>query len=388
MRKNWKVTMKKIFILLLTIVMFSCLFLIVGCNPTTDFSGTKVVFELEGGNYQNATRPVVFYYQFEEGAPRLIKELSELSEQDLDRAGYDLVGWFTTKKTDSSGNVTYEDQWDFAKDEVGEDGITLYACWQIKAEYTYEVYDFNDFDNSEALPIITKTVGVGSTFSERYATRPGYTLIALYDENKQPWDPSFKHPGGETDCAIKVYAQYIEGTYTVVRTASELTLASTRNANIYLAADIDMDGKALSFGNFKKELLGNGHTISNFSVSYSVGRDDLIEDFDDPSKKSLTISLFGNTDGAKVIDVNFEDVSINVGTTYKDTYKIYVAPIAVSATDTEISNVTFKGTVTIVNLPSEIDADRSRLIIEETNAVCFKDDSTKIDGFSSEITLI
>ena len=380
--------MKKIFILLLTIVMFSCLFLIVGCNPTTDFSGTKVVFELEGGNYQNATRPVVFYYQFEEGAPRLIKELSELSEQDLDRAGYDLVGWFTTKKTDSSGNVTYEDQWDFAKDEVGEDGITLYACWQIKAEYTYEVYDFNDFDNSEALPIITKTVGVGSTFSERYATRPGYTLIALYDENKQPWDPSFKHPGGETDCAIKVYAQYIEGTYTVVRTASELTLASTRNANIYLAADIDMDGKALSFGNFKKKLLGNGHTISNFSVSYSAGRDDLIEDFDDPSKKSLTISLFGNTDGAKVIDVNFEDVSINVDTTYKDTYKIYVAPIAVSATDTEISNVTFKGTVTIVNLPSEIDADRSRLIIEETNAVCFKDDSTKIDGFSSEITLI
>ncbi len=380
--------MKKIFILLLTIVMFSCLFLIVGCNPTTDFSGTKVVFELEGGNYQNATRPVVFYYQFEEGAPRLIKELSELSEQDLDRAGYDLVGWFTTKKTDSSGNVTYEDQWDFAKDEVGEDGITLYACWQIKAEYTYEVYDFDDFDNSEALPVITKTVGVGSTFSERYATRPGYTLIALYDENKQPWDPSFKHPGGETDCAIKVYAQYIEGTYTVVRTASELTLASTRNANIYLAADIDMDGKALSFGNFKKELLGNGHTISNFSVSYSAGRDDLIEDFDDPSKKSLTISLFGNTDGAKVIDVNFEDVSINVDTTYKDTYKIYVAPIAVSATDTEISNVTFNCTVTIVSLPPDIDADRSRLIIEETNAVCFKDDSTKIDGFSSEITLI
>ena len=378
--------MKKVLILLLTIVMSSCLFLMVGCNQTTDFKGTKVVFELAGGSFQNATRPVVYYYQFTEGGQRLIKEIGSFeSSGEVTKPGYNLVGWFTTKNTDSSGKVTYENQWDFDKDEVGDEGITLYASWQINAKYTYDVYDY---DNPDTL-VISKEVGAGSSFNERYATRPGYTLISLFNEDKEPWDDSFKHPGGDGDCAVKVYAKYIKGSYTVVRTANELKVAATRNANIYLDADIDMEGQSLSFGNFTKEFIGNNHTIKNFTVSYSAVKDDLIQDFEDPSRNSLAISLFGNTDGAKIVDVNFEEVKIDVNTIYSATYKIYVAPISVKATETEISNVTFKGTITIVKLPDAIEQDRpNRLIVEQSNAVCFKDDSTKITDFVSEITLI
>lgn len=90
----------------------------------------------------------------------------------------------------------------------------------------------------------------------------------------------------------------------------------------------------LSFGDFRKEFLGNGHKISNFSISYSAFRADLIEDFEDSSKKSLAISLFGQTDGAKIKDVVFENVSVDISilANYDDIYKIYFAPLSVSAT--------------------------------------------------------
>lgn len=152
----------------------------------------------------------------------------------------------------------------------------------------------------------------GVKFNDRYATRNGYTLIGLFDENKNPWNSNFTHPGGETDTAVKVYAKYLEGDYTVVRTATELKIAANGNNNIYIANDIDMQGESLSFKNFTKEFLGNNCTISNFVLSYSSTKDSLVSDYEDNSKNSLSISLFGDTNGAKICDVNFTGVTVDV----------------------------------------------------------------------------
>lgn len=44
------------------IILLMCLS---GCKSNKyDKSGVKVVFELEGGTYQNSTLPVVYYYNF------------------------------------------------------------------------------------------------------------------------------------------------------------------------------------------------------------------------------------------------------------------------------------------------------------------------------------
>ena len=211
-------------------------------------------------------------------------------------------------------------------------------------------------------------------------------MIKLFDENKNPWDSNFTHPGGETDTAVKVYAKYLEGDYTVVRTATELKIAANGNNNIYIANDIDMQGESLSFKNFTKEFLGNNCTISNFVLSYSSTKDSLVSDYEDNSKNSLSISLFGDTNGAKICDVNFTGVTVDVDTVFSQIYKIYVAPISVNAVNTEISNVTVEGTVTISRLPSEVQADmENRLVLQLTDAVCFKDQSSTVTEFTSQL---
>lgn len=370
-------------VLILIIILSASLLLLAGCDDVVQYEGVKVVFMLEGGTFQNGEGSVVYYYQFPEGAQTLIRPLEDFAsdDDDLVKNGYDLEGWYLTKKTDKDGNVSYTDKWNFDTDTVDEEGVTLYACWKKQVKYTYQVYDF---DTDEL--IATREVNQGVKFNDRYATRNGYTLIGLFDENKNPWDSNFTHPGGETDTAVKVYAKYLEGDYTVVRTATELKIAANGNNNIYIANDIDMQGESLSFKNFTKEFLGNNCTISNFVLSYSSTKDSLVSDYEDNSKNSLSISLFGDTNGAKICDVNFTGVTVDVDTVFSQIYKIYVAPISVNAVNTEISNVTVEGTVTISRLPSDVQADmENRLVLQLTDAVCFKDQSSTVTEFTSQL---
>ena len=370
-------------VLILIVILSASLLLLAGCDDVVQYEGVKVVFMLEGGTFQNGEGSVVYYYQFPEGAQNLIRPLEDFAsdDDDLVKNGYDLEGWYLTKKTDKDGNVSYTDKWNFDTDTVDAEGVTLYACWKKQVKYTYQVYDF---DTDEL--IATREVNQGVKFNDRYATRNGYTLIGLFDENKNPWDSNFTHPGGETDTAVKVYAKYLEGDYTVVRTATELKIAANGNNNIYIANDIDMQGESLSFKNFTKEFLSNNCTISNFVLSYSSTKDSLVSDYEDNSKKSLSISLFGDTNGAKICDVNFTGVTVDVDTDFSQIYKIYVAPISVNAVNTEISNVTVEGTVTISLLPSDVQADmENRLVLQLTDAVCFKDQSSTVTEFTSQL---
>ena len=101
--------------------------LCVGCSASKNYDGkTKVVFELEGGTYQNCVRPIVHYYDFEDGTQNLIVEPSVLSNAEITKSGYHIEGWYQTK-TQEGDEVVYSDKWDFATDKVDENGITLYA---------------------------------------------------------------------------------------------------------------------------------------------------------------------------------------------------------------------------------------------------------------------
>ena len=374
-----KHTKLNLIIVLAAVVLFSVTALS-ACNPPPQYEGIPVIFSLEGGTYQNGEGQAVVYYDFPEGARRLIKPLQETAEKDDPpvRAGYVFEGWFKTKNNDGS----VSEPWDFENDEIGEEGVTLYAGWSRAIKYTYEVYDY---DTDEL--VATRTVNAGVRFRETYATRSGYTLLALYDGDRQPWDEDFVHPGGETDTAVKVYARYIKGDYEVVRTAEELAIAAVSNENIYVAADIDMKGAQLSFGNFtEREFLGNGYTISNFSVGYSSSKEDLIPDFENSSRTSLAISLFGNAEGAVIKDANFVNVTVEVDTDFSRIYKIYFAPLCVSATDVEISNVTVSGSVTVKDLPEEIKKDNTRLVVELADAVLYPYEATSVDGFTCQLT--
>ncbi len=356
------------------IVLLMCLS---GCKSNKyDKSGVKVVFELEGGTYQNSTLPVVYYYNFKTDKNYLITDPTSITEKAITRPNYDLEGWYTEKE--------YINKWNFETDRVSKEGITLYAKWKKKVSHTFNLCYKNT--KGEIVTLGSYDASNGKTFPETWGYKSiskvkspeyGYTAIAYVDENGDPWDMNYKHPGGEESLAINIYLKCIKGIYTVVTTPQEL-IAAKKN-NIYLANDIDMDGAEFNILDYGKEFEGNGYTISNFSLSYDASKNALKEDLEDNSRKSLYITIFGDCKNAVIKNVNFENVSISIKTKYKPTYKIYVLPLAKTLENTKIENVKFGGSVTIVELPEEFNKETNLIVV--TDEIYYsKDDKSTIEN--------
>ena len=352
----------------------------------------KVIFELEGGRYLNSTTSVSHYYDLVDGKCKITPlEDKSFSEEGVTRdGGFELEGWYRTK-TIVNGEAEYSDRWNFDTDTVGKEGVTLYAKWNSPIVYSF---DFVYFDENGVEHIANSyKVNAGNKFGDIYKNdiltyANGYanhTAIAVYydAEHKIPFDDSVAHPGGEESTAVKLYVEYIDGVYSVVKTAAQLTLA--RSKDIYLLANIDMGGKALSFDNFNgKTLIGNGYTISNFTVNYTVpkSRNDLPDDFEDASKKALCVAIFGNVEGATIKDVTFEGVTFVVDTFSTVMDKIYVAPLAAGATDSTFENVKVKGTF---GYTSQTDATK---IVFVTDKGAYNSENSTFEGCEYDITLL
>lgn len=320
-----------------------------------------VVFELEGGVFRNSQLPVTYYYDFGEGAERRIYDptSSELSGKDITRADYTLEGWYTQRTVHEDGTVTYSDKWDFATRTVDDEGVTLYAHWKKNAVFAYNLCYYDEDGNVVSAGMCN--VNAGSRFGEylsiirRAAVRVGYTVVKFVDEDGNDWDENFIHPseiGGEEDVIVNVFVEYIEGEYELVYTADDLK--ENRRKNIYLMNDIDFEGGEFAgFGDYKGVFEGNGHTVSNFTLTYSNGKNDLIDDDDlGDDRGLLCISLFGRMQGATVQNVAFENVTVSISTTYSGTSKIIVAPLCVKTTNSTVSGVSFSGSFTLAKLPS------------------------------------
>ena len=158
-----------------------------------------------------------------------------------------------------------------------------------------------------------------------------------------------------------------------------------KNQNIYLLNDIDMGGKTFSFGDYKKDFQGNNFTISNFSVNYNEKESGLIQDFDEPTKKSLCVSIFGSLDGANIENVKFENVSVVISTGYTKTFKIYVSPLSTKITESTIKNVSINGSYDYTNLPNNFDINESLIYVTDKLAYII-DDKSIIENSNIEIT--
>ena len=359
------------------LIVIALVTLMYGCtNNTTDFGNVKVIFELEGGTYQSSTLPVVYYYNFKTDKSYLITDPTSITEKAITRPNYDLEGWYTERE--------YVNKWNFETDRVPKEGITLYAKWKKKVSHTFNLCYKNT--KGEIVTIGSYDASNGKTFPETWGYKSiskvkspeyGYTAIAYVDENGNPWDMSYKHPGGEESLAINIYLKCIKGIYTVVTTQQELIAA--KKDNIYLANDIDMNGAEFNILDYGKEFEGNGHTISNFSLSYDASKNALKGDLEDNSRKSLYITIFGDCKNAVIKNVNFENVSISIKTKYKPTYKIYVLPLAKTLENTKIENVKFSGSFTIIELPEEFNKETNLIIV--TDEIYYsKDDKSTIDN--------
>lgn len=355
-----------------------CLFAVIACSCAGDnlYDGkVKVVFNLEGGTYQNSQRAIVHYYSVEDGGSGRICDPETLSGDEIVRNGYSIEGWYAVK-TGEGADATYSDKWDFSTNEITADGVTLYAKWVKDIRYTYNVCYLNE--NGEKVVLGEYAVDEGGVFKDKFKyaekrTDGVYTPVGYYDEDGEPWDENYAHPGGGESLAIDVFVDYVEGRFTVVSTADQLKAAT--KGNIYLTADIDMKGEALSFGDYKYKFFGNGHEVKNFTINYDPGKDGLKEDMDATgSGKCLYVTLFGAATDAVIENVTFSNVKVNVSTTFKQTSKIYILPVATKLGKTTISNVSFSGTYEIIKLPDGF--DNENLII--SNEAFYEKDSSSV----------
>ncbi len=373
-----------IFLTAVCIVSALSLLCLSACAEEKNFDGlVKVVYELEGGRYKNCEF-LTHYYEFGTDGSNLINEPTSFSEEDIVREGYTLEGWYR-KRTEEDGYVSYEGKWDFSKDKVSAEGITLYAHWRKNVKYTYNVCYRDDSGKLQVLGSYSVDEGMPFRDHIKYADkRYGYTALGYRDEDGNVWDDNFRHPGGEEDTAVNVVVEYIEGEFRLVSTASELI--RNKAANIYLLNDIDMKGADFGgFGNYGKKFYGNGFKISNFNLIYGAGKSDLVDDKDlNEEGGVLCISLFGNVTGAEIRDVTFEGVTVAVETGLSTTKKIIAAPLCVKMTNTTVENVRFEGTFSLVRLPSSF--DRENLAVVTDKAFYLKDNVSVVTDFTAEIT--
>lgn len=361
--------MKKKRIAIFILTLLSALLLAAGCGGSqTNYDGmVKVTFELEGGEFQTCKYPAVYYYAFEEGTENLIKDPAAENPDDRfargvpERKNFVLEGWYRTKTVNDDESVTYSGKWDFAKDRVTSEGITLYANWVPEIRYTYVLCYRGDDGAEHTLGIYS--VQAGEKFEDylRHANkRDGYTLTGFTDEAGNPWNADFSHPGGEESLAIKVFATYTKGEFVDVDSADALKQALKDKKDINLTADIDFEGGEFGgFGDFKKILRGNGFSIKNFTLAYDATANALTFDPDVSDGNNLMfISLFGVMENAEVENVKFTGVTIDVNTSLSRINELYLAPLCINAQNSTVKNVTFEGTFTCSKLPGRLTADR------------------------------
>ena len=318
----------------------------------------KAVFYLEGGVCQNSFEKVSYLYNFNGTVTDMLimdPNVLETNPNDMiQKSGYHIEGWYQTKKTNPDGSVEYFDKWDFATSRMTIDGVTLYAKWEENRTYKYELY-YKDVDGNDCY-LDGYECKEGAKFSDtliRNKTVKGYTTLGYLDEFGNPWNNNFKHPGGDADLTIKVYLDLIEGEYTVVKTARQFKNALSRNQNIYLFNDIDYDEDEINFESYSGTILGNGYTISNFTIGYDDSRTGLKGELDDLTGASnhLYVSLFFKLENAVIKDITFKDAIVDIDTRNSQIKYLVFAPLAVTLNNTVLENVNFTGTFDITRIP-------------------------------------
>ncbi len=310
---------------------------------------TSVVkFDFNGGIMTNAVTDIDDSIKYAYEPNSFICDPTTLPSCTLKKKGFDFLGWYKDEAC--------SEPWDFKTDKIHEDSITLYAKWGTSIHYTYTLC-YIDEATKEVKSLYTYTVEADEVFTDflnRANTRENYTAFGLYkdQEFKEPWDESFKHPGGDKSLDIKIYVQYIPGTYTLVSTYEQLMNAK---GNIYLLNSIDCGGKILDFGReFQSELQGNGYTISNFKIE---GANRLI------AKYSIFESLL---DGAKIENVTFDTATIEIPV--RSYYELGIGGLAGEAEGAVvISNVTIKNSKIVI--PAGLKIEESVMNIKTDVAV-------------------
>lgn len=390
-----------------------------GCaGSTAEYkNNVRVVYELEGGIYKNSTRAVELYYGFARGGEYAIKSVEDVTTVKIERSGYHIEGWYTSK-TETDGAVSYDGKWDFATDKVkvdengkvsyggktGEDNLVrLYARWSANVTYEYNV-GYVDAEN-KYVKVGTVETEWGRSFGRaKYEIaklendREGYTSLGRYykydaeaaNGKGEELTDDFAFEESKENVSLDIVVDYIEGNFRVVREAKDITSNASadkdKNKMLFLMNDVDFGGKTVDFTIYNG-VRGNGFTLSDFKISVTsyVGDKDGDPTAPDGSEAvRVEVSLFGDMDGGEVKDVTFDNVKFEVRANNSKIEKIYFAPLAMRARNTNFERAAIRVTEFVIDLYWDHELDEPGFI-NDAASVYYVGDGVTVSGCETNV---
>lgn len=308
----------------------------------------EVTFDLAGGTSGNDDRARGELHQYAKLGSYIIRPGSaDFSGSEPVRDGYTFGGYYLgTKGKDGTIEYDLTHKWNFYEDKVTEDRLTLFAYWRENYKLVVHYGEDGAFDKTYETTVPQSEDGVAQ--SARAPAIPDHTVISFYatedEARKKDESVALTFPVTPTDKLNEesrrweIWADTIEGNFTVVRRREDFKLANGRN--IYLLADIDFkdDGvrQEVTFPTtYSGQFIGNDHTVSGFKVvrtSSYTGDDNL----------GLIKKLAGS---AVMRDVTFSDFELEI-TTRSTRYEYEIGALAgYAATGATVKNVKLQGTL-------------------------------------------
>ncbi len=310
---------------------------------------------------------------------------------EIARNNYDFDGWYYAVDEDKDGKPDFEDKEsgtyklgervDFTKPLQEGDHLYFIAGWlaRVKVNVVLVCDDgetilgtkggnsaaasFKNGDVIEERPYDTSNqVGYElPTFTVKDSTHT-FTSYYIDKECTTPvtW-PIVREDRQEAD--VNVYAKYIEGNWTVLRSPSDVqTMFSgmVTGSRYWLEKNLDMTGLSVAPRNyFQGELQGNGYTISNLKVvKGGIGY-------------TTDVSLFGNIRSTGIIEnVSFTNLDLQYTTNGSgDIGNLYFA-FTKMETGARVRNVNLAGRMTVTRFTGDkianmVDDDLSHCLYGE-----------------------
>lgn len=193
--------------------------------------------------------------------------------------------------------------------QTNDDGDTEQKVVTYKNGDIITSQRFGTLSSATALSDSSMPVSTNATFLQLYADAECTT--ELVGDISKPTEDGLDNP--------KVYAKYITGKWTVVKTATQVISmmgSLNKGTNYWIHQDIDCTGKTTSLTLATKKtnsvIEGNGHTISNLTFSQTLSN-------------NLSYSIFGTLESTAVIkNITFENVSIETSLRTGSAY-VYIA---------------------------------------------------------------
>lgn len=343
----------------------------------------SVKYDANGGSFTTNTTVIVDSYNLSEMKTNSegLCEIALLAPEDESRTepftpkrnGYFFAGWYEGREKadkDSDAEYAYSGKWDFEEDRLCADPEkeysadtpekTFYAAWIPLFEIRVHDANTNDkistvlFDPREktefALPSWNEETGCLDM--NDIPERKEFTFEKAYldaDMKKALEGDTLLHPGtfdpenATTENAVlDLYVTWKEGQWYRISTAEQFIENASVGASYEILADLDFEGliwpTALTFNDYKGQIVGNGHTVKNIT-------------FNQTANDKSNIGIFGNlTESVKISDLTFENITLCLkkGTRINTNFGILAGSISQNAALTNVK---------LVNSTLQIDSD-------------------------------